>query len=115
MQAGGTLRCLRGAMARADQRKQETGMGEAAVSVLHRFWLLTRTLCILLHLKVSTAWFPNEWWDTTALSLRLSIRPMHLAVGIGGIPHLAKNERDVGHPSLVRGLGATAATGALRL
>jgi hypothetical protein len=24
---------------------------------------------------------------------------MHLAVNIGGIPHLAKNERDVGHPS----------------
>jgi hypothetical protein len=28
---------------------------------------------------------------------------MHLAVNIGGIPHLAKNERDVGHPSFVRG------------
>jgi hypothetical protein len=27
---------------------------------------------------------------------------MHLAVNIGGIPHLAKNERDTGHPSLVR-------------
>jgi hypothetical protein len=27
---------------------------------------------------------------------------MHLAVNIGGIPHLAKNERDMGHPSLVR-------------
>ena len=27
---------------------------------------------------------------------------MHLVVNIGGIPHLAKNERDVGHPSLVR-------------
>jgi len=25
-----------------------------------------------------------------------------LNVNIGGIPHLAKNERDVGHPSLVR-------------
>jgi hypothetical protein len=25
---------------------------------------------------------------------------MHLAVNVGGIPHLAKNERDVGHPSL---------------
>jgi hypothetical protein len=41
-------------------------------------------------------------WDTDALSLWLSIHPMHLAVNIGGIPHLAKNERDVGHPSLVR-------------
>src|ERR1700733_15529520 len=27
---------------------------------------------------------------------------MHLAVNTGGIPHLAKNKRDVGHPSLVR-------------
>jgi hypothetical protein len=27
---------------------------------------------------------------------------MHLAVKIRGIPHLAKNERDVGHPFLVR-------------
>jgi hypothetical protein len=27
---------------------------------------------------------------------------MRLAVNIGGIPHLAKNERDMGHPSLVR-------------
>jgi hypothetical protein len=27
---------------------------------------------------------------------------MHLVVNLGGIPHLAKNERDVGHPSLVR-------------
>src|SRR3984885_8140951 len=32
----------------------------------------------------------------------LSIHPMHLAGNIGGIPHLAKNERDVGHPSFVR-------------
>jgi hypothetical protein len=29
-------------------------------------------------------------------SLRLSIHPMHLAVNIGGIPYLAKNERDMG-------------------
>ena len=41
-------------------------------------------------------------WDTTALSLRLSIHPTHLAVNIGGIPYLAKNERDMGHPSFVR-------------
>ena len=27
---------------------------------------------------------------------------MHLAVNLGGIPHLAKNERDMGHPALVR-------------
>ena len=26
---------------------------------------------------------------------------MHLAVNIRGIPHLAKNERDVGHPAFV--------------
>jgi hypothetical protein len=26
---------------------------------------------------------------------------MHLGVNIGGIPHLAKNERDMGHPSFV--------------
>jgi hypothetical protein len=26
---------------------------------------------------------------------------MHLTVNIGGIPHLAKNERDVGHPAFV--------------
>jgi hypothetical protein len=33
-------------------------------------------------------------WDTTGLSLSLSIHPMRLAVNIGGIPYLAKNERD---------------------
>jgi hypothetical protein len=43
-------------------------------------------------------WFPNqgrvphislvfrEMWDSTALSLRLSIHPTHLTVNIGGIP-----------------------------
>jgi hypothetical protein len=60
VQAGGTLRSLRGAVGRADQRKQETGVGEAPVSVLHRLWLLTRTLCILLHSKVSTALDPGD-------------------------------------------------------
>jgi hypothetical protein len=35
-------------------------------------------------------------------SLWLSIHPTHLAVNIGGIPHLAKNQRNVGHPSFVR-------------
>jgi len=44
----------------------------------------------------------REMWDTTALSLWLSIHPTDLAVNIGGIPHLAKNERDMGHPSVVR-------------
>jgi hypothetical protein len=33
-------------------------------------------------------------WDSSALSLLLSIHPTHLAVNIGGIPYLAKNERD---------------------
>ena len=44
----------------------------------------------------------REMWDTTAPSLRLSIHPIHSVVNIGGIPHLAKNERDVGHPAFVR-------------
>src|SRR6202453_4135961 len=64
--------------------------------------------------RSESPWFPDEgrvahislvfreMWDTTALSLRLSINPIHLAVNIGGIPHLAKNQRDVGHPSFVR-------------
>jgi len=43
-----------------------------------------------------------QMWDSNTLSLRLSVHPMHLAVNIGGIPHLAKNERDMGHPSFVR-------------
>jgi len=33
------------------------------------------------------------------------MHPTDLAVNIGGIPHLAKNERDVGHPSFARELG----------
>ena len=45
----------------------------------------------------------REMWDTTAPSLCYSIHPMRLAVNIGGIPHLAKNQRDMGHPALVRG------------
>jgi hypothetical protein len=47
----------------------------------------------------------REMWDSTALSLRLSIHPMPLTVNIGGIPHLAKNERDMGDQSLVRERG----------
>ena len=43
----------------------------------------------------------REMWDTTALSLLVSSQLMHLAVNIGGIPHLAKDERDVGHPAFV--------------
>jgi hypothetical protein len=44
----------------------------------------------------------REMWDTTALSLWLSIRLTHSTVNIGGAPHLAKNERDMGHPAFVR-------------
>src|ERR1700721_1247752 len=40
--------------------------------------------------------FPSGLW----------IHPTHLAVNIGGIPNLAKNQRDMGHPSLVREPGA---------
>jgi hypothetical protein len=40
--------------------------------------------------------------------------PEALTVNICGIPHLAKNERDMGHPSLVREPGALAAGGVLR-
>src|ERR1700677_499860 len=35
-------------------------------------------------------------WDTTTLSHWFSTHPMHLAVNIGGGPHLAKN--DPSHP-----------------
>jgi hypothetical protein len=34
-------------------------MGEPPVSVLHGLWLLTRTLCILLHPQVSTGLAPG--------------------------------------------------------
>jgi hypothetical protein len=36
-------------------------------------------------------------WDTTALNRQLS--KVRKKVEVRGIPHLAKNERDVGHPS----------------
>jgi hypothetical protein len=48
----------------------------------------------------------REMWDTTALSLWTLDSSDALTVNIGGIPHLAKNERDMGHPSLVREPGA---------
>jgi hypothetical protein len=38
----------------------------------------------------------DGWAGTTAPSLWLSIHPIHLAANLGGIPHLAKNERDMG-------------------
>ncbi len=39
-----------------------------------------------------------EMWDTTALNLKLPADKKRLKVKIRGIPHLAKNERDMGHP-----------------
>jgi hypothetical protein len=41
----------------------------------------------------------REMWDTTALNSAPS-NPLISLVEIRGIPHLAKNERDVGHPEL---------------
>ena len=41
----------------------------------------------------------REMWDTTALSLSALVQPMHLAVSLRDNPNLAKNERDMGHPS----------------
>src|ERR1700733_8102790 len=40
----------------------------------------------------------REIWDTTTLHLFLS--KVGKKVKVRGIPHLAKNERDVGHPTL---------------
>jgi hypothetical protein len=36
-------------------------------------------------------------WDTT----RLNVKSFESQVERSGIPHLAKNERDMGHPSFV--------------
>ncbi len=44
----------------------------------------------------------REMWDTTALNGRW-FRMRRVETGLRGIPHLAKNQRDVGHPSLVAG------------
>jgi hypothetical protein len=38
-------------------------------------------------------------WDTTALDLSL-FQHEQKKVEVRGIPHLAKNERDVGHPAV---------------
>jgi hypothetical protein len=40
----------------------------------------------------------REMWDTTNLNLFSDLRQRH--VERCGIPHLAKNERDMGHPTL---------------
>jgi hypothetical protein len=42
-------------------------------------------------------------WDTTALNSKAFDSLSTLKVWICGIPHLAKNERDVGHPGSVAG------------
>jgi hypothetical protein len=42
--------------------------------------------------------------DSSAASLPMN-KPTNLPVEDRGIPHLAKNERDVGHPSSVAGTG----------
>ena len=42
----------------------------------------------------------REMWDTTALRLKAFVFDIY-KVKIRGIPHLAKNERDVGHPCFV--------------
>src|SRR5579859_687671 len=43
----------------------------------------------------------REMWDTTAFNPKVFDSLLTLKVQICGIPHLAKNERDVGHPSFV--------------
>ena len=55
-------------------------------------------------------WMPHislvfrEMWETTDLDLAVPRRASkNCQIGSRGIPHLAKNERDVGHPRLVVG------------
>jgi hypothetical protein len=43
----------------------------------------------------------REMWDATALNHKAFGSLSTLKVWTCGIPHLAKNERDVGHPALV--------------
>jgi hypothetical protein len=38
-------------------------------------------------------------WETTALHLPLS--KVEKKVNVRGLPHLAKNERDMGHPTIL--------------
>ena len=52
----------------------------------------------------------REMRDTTGLSVKPSLAVIKLEGRRGGIPHLAKNERDMGYPAIVvgtekRGLG----------
>jgi hypothetical protein len=39
-------------------------------------------------------------WDTTALHRLFCLVQWPKNIEVRGIPHLAKNERDVGHPSI---------------
>ena len=54
------------------------------------------------------SWVPHislvfrEMWDTTAADLH-SLRVQIMPIEVRGIPHLAKNERDMGHPRSVVG------------
>jgi hypothetical protein len=58
------------------------------------------------HRSISRCWrnkgkaFPGKVRRTADPSASLLMTPIELLVEYRGIPHLAKNERDVGHPSL---------------
>jgi hypothetical protein len=41
----------------------------------------------------------REMWDANALNLKLSRRDRQWKVKTSGIPNLAKNQRDMGHPN----------------
>jgi hypothetical protein len=41
-------------------------------------------------------------WDSTAAEPPV-LGPINKTIKVCGIPHLAKNERDMGHPSFVEG------------
>jgi len=51
-------------------------------------------------------WVPHislvfrEMWDTTAPYLK-ALTQLTTKINVRGIPHLAKNERDVGHPGFI--------------
>src|ERR1700722_20115960 len=50
----------------------------------------------------------REMWDTTNFDLDCSSRTEGPRIESSGIPHLAKNERDMGHPASSRPGGPTA-------
>jgi hypothetical protein len=47
----------------------------------------------------------REMWDTTNLNLNCSLGAENWRVERSGLPHLAKNERDMGHPRPLAGKG----------